>query len=363
MRSPYLTAPEELGTLLADEPSYRTKQLHDWLYQTPVLTVDGMTNLPGHMRETIGGDLWPFTVEVDQSADRGTTRKWLFRAPDGAGIEAVLMGYPKRTTLCVSSQVGCAMACTFCATGQFGFDRHLEAGEIVAQVMYANAFLRETPMPGSPPRVTNVVYMGMGEPLANYNRVRESLRRLIDVAGMSARSITVSTVGVVSGIRRLAAEPWPVYLAVSLHGADDETRSSLVPLNNRYSLDQVIEAAEEYFAAKGRRLSIEWALIEGANDSDDQARKLAAIAGRMRAHVNVIALNPTPLSDDRPPSRSRIRRFMEVLETEGTNATLRETRGREIDAACGQLRVRGEMKSSRGPTPKAARAGNAGKLP
>ena len=164
MSSPYLTAPEELDTLLADEPSYRTKQLHDWLYRTPVLTVEGMTNLPDRMRQGIGDDLWPFAVEVDQSADSGTTRKWLFRAPDGAGIEAVLMGYPKRTTLCVSSQVGCAMACTFCATGQFGFDRHLDAGEIVAQVMYANAYLRETPMPGSPSRVTNVVYMGMGEP-------------------------------------------------------------------------------------------------------------------------------------------------------------------------------------------------------
>ena len=340
LTSPYLTAPEELGTVLPDGPSYRTEQLHDWMYRTPVLTVDAMTNLPAAIRDSIGADLWPFAVEVDQSADNGTTRKWLFRAPDGAGIEAVLMGYPKRTTLCISSQVGCAMACTFCATGQFGFDRHLDAGEIVAQVMYANAFLRENPMPGSPPRVTNIVYMGMGEPLANYDRVRESLRRLIDVAGMSARSITVSTVGVVGGIRRLAAEPWPVYLAVSLHGADNETRSNLVPLNNRYPLEQVIEAAEDYFAAKGRRLSIEWALIDGANDSDNQARKLAAIARKMRAHVNVIALNPTPLSDDRPPSKARIHRFMEVLERAGANATLRETRGQEIDAACGQLRVR-----------------------
>ena len=340
MPSPYLTAPEELPSFLDGEPSYRTDQLRDWLYRTPVLAVDEMTNLPGAIRNQIGDDLWPFQVEVDQSADRGTTRKWLFRAPDGAAIEAVLMGYPKRTTLCISSQVGCAMACTFCATGQFGFDRHLDAGEIVAQVMYANAFLKQSPIPGSPPRVTNLVYMGMGEPLANYNRVRESLRRLIEVAGMSARSITVSTVGVVSGIRRLAAEPWPVYLAVSLHGADDETRSRLVPLNKRYSLEQVIEAAEGYFVAKGRRLSIEWALIDGANDSDDQARKLAAIVRRRRSHVNVIPLNPTPLSDDRPATRERTRRFMEVLEQEGANATLRDTRGADIDAACGQLRVR-----------------------
>ena len=340
MTSPYLTAPEDLDGLLDGEPSYRARQLRDWLYRTPVLGVDLMTNLPGPLRDRIGDDLWPFVTEVEQSADSGTTRKWLFRAPDGAAIEAVLMGYRRRTTLCISSQVGCAMGCTFCATGQFGFDRHLEAGEIVAQVMYANASLSRFPIRKSPGRVTNVVYMGMGEPLANYNRVRESLRRLIEVAGISARSITVSTVGVVPGIRRLADEPWPVYLAVSLHAADDETRSRLVPLNDRYPLEQVIEAAEAYFAAKGRRLSIEWALIEGANDSDDQARKLAAIARRMRAHVNVIALNPTPLSDDRPPTQDRVARFVALLNEEGANATLRQMRGRDIDAACGQLRVR-----------------------
>lgn len=338
--SPFLAAPEDLVGLLDGEPGYRADQLREWLYRNPVLAVDAMTNLPGGLRTAIGDDLWPFNLELDQSADAGTTRKWLFRAPDGAAIEAVLMGYPKRTTLCISSQVGCAMACTFCATGQFGFERHLDAGEIVAQVMYANAFLRAKPIPGSPGRVTNLVYMGMGEPLANFVRVRESLRRLIDVAGMSARSITVSTVGVVPGIRRLTEEPWPVNLAVSLHGADDETRSALVPLNNRYPLEEVIEAAQAYFTAKGRRLSIEWTMIDGANDSDDQARKLAAIARRIRAHVNLIPLNPTPLTSDRPSAPERIRRFMTVLDDEGANVTLRDTRGSDIDAACGQLRVR-----------------------
>ena len=338
--SPYLIDPDVLGSLFPDEPSFRADQLREWLYHSPVLTADEMTNLPASARESIGEALWPFDVEVDQSADNGRTRKWLFRAPDGAAIEAVLMGYRKRTTICISSQVGCAMGCTFCATGQFGFDRHLEAGEIVAQVAYANAFLRRFPIPGSPDRVTNVVYMGMGEPLANYERVRESLRRLIDVSGMSARSITVSTVGVVPGIRRLADEPWPVYLAVSLHGADDETRSRLVPLNDRYPLKAVLEAAEYYFAAKGRRISIEWTLIDGANDTDEQARKLAAIARRLRAHVNVIALNPTPLSTDQPSGNDRIHGFVETLLAGGANATLRETRGQEIDAACGQLRLR-----------------------
>lgn len=338
--SPYSVPPEDLGSLSGAEPEFRASQLHEWLYSHPVLNADDMTNLPTSMREAIGNDLWPFSVEVDQSADNGKTRKWLFRTPDGAAIEAVLMGYPRRTTLCISSQVGCAMGCTFCATGQFGFDRHLEAGEMVAQVAYANAYLRRFPIHGCPERVTNVVYMGMGEPLANYDRVRESLRRLIDVGGMSARSVTVSTVGVVPGMLRLAEEPWPVYLAVSLHGADDETRSRLVPLNDRYPIESVLSAAETYFAAKGRRISIEWTLIDGANDSDTQARRLAVIARRLGAHVNVIPLNPTPLGADRPSAPNRIRGFMETLHAGGANATLRETRGREIDAACGQLRLR-----------------------
>ncbi|MEN8113081.1 MAG: 23S rRNA (adenine(2503)-C(2))-methyltransferase RlmN [Actinomycetota bacterium] len=338
--SPYLTAPEDLGALFPDEPRFRADQLREWLYHSPVLDAAEMTNLPSAMRDAIGEALWPFDVEIDQSADDGRTRKWLFRSPDGAAIEAVLMGYRRRTTICISSQVGCALGCTFCATGQFGFDRHLDAGEIVAQVAFANAFLRKYPIPGSPERVTNVVYMGMGEPLANYDRVRESLRRLIEVSGMSARSITVSTVGVVPGIQRLAEEPWPVYLAISLHGADNETRSRLVPLNDRYPLEAVIEAAQSYFEAKGRRISIEWTLIDGANDSDDQARKLAALARRLRAHVNVIALNPTPLSDDRPSGPDRIQGFVDTLLAAGANATLRETRGQDIDAACGQLRMR-----------------------
>ena len=338
--SPYLIPPEELASLLGDEPSFRASQLHDWLYRRPVLTTDEMTNLPASLREAIGDKLWPFKIEVDQSADNGRTRKWLFRTPDGAAIEAVLMGYPRRTTLCISSQVGCAMGCTFCATGQFGFDRHLEAGEMFAQVAFANAFLRRYPIRGCPDHVTNVVYMGMGEPLANYDRVRESLRLLIDVAGMSARSITVSTVGAVPGMLRLADEPWPVYLAVSLHAADDETRSRLVPLNDRYPIEAVLEAAETYFAAKGRRLSIEWTLIDGANDSDQQARALAEIARRLRAHVNVIPLNPTPLSADRPAGAERTHGFVATLLASGANATLRETRGQEIDAACGQLRLR-----------------------
>jgi 23S rRNA (adenine2503-C2)-methyltransferase len=336
----YLTEPEHLETLMPNEPPYRVGQLREWLYEHPVLATENMTNLPSTLRGELADRLWPFELEVELSADAGTTRKWLFRTPDGAAIEAVLMGYPRRTTLCISSQVGCALGCTFCATGQFGFDRHLEAGEIVAQVAFGQAFLAGAGMKGSPDRITNIVFMGMGEPLANYARVRESIRRMIDHMGISARAITISTVGVVPGMRRLAAEPWPVNLAVSLHAADDELRTTLVPLNKRYPLEEVEAAAIEFFEAKHRRVSIEWTMIDGVNDSDDQATKLAAIAHRLRAHVNLIALNPTPLAPDLPSPQHRIDAFVSVLRRRGVNTTLRDTRGRDIDAACGQLRAR-----------------------
>ncbi len=339
---PYLTAPEDLAVFIGNEPSYRADQLRRWLYTTPVRSAESMTNLPPRMRESLSDRLWPFTVEQELSGDRGLTRKWLFRLPDGPAIEAVLMGYRHRTTLCISSQAGCALGCTFCATGQYGFDRHLEAGEIVAQVAYANAFLREEGIEGSPSRVTNVVYMGMGEPLANYERVRESLRRLIEVMDMGARSITVSTVGVVPGIERLADEPWQVGLAISLHAADDELRSSLVPLNRRYPIDELVRAAVGFRTRTGRRVSIEWTLMDGVNDSVDQARKLAQLAKRMRAHVNVIALNPTPLSSEQPSREQAIAAFVEELEAQGVSATRRHMRGLDIDAACGQLRARSE---------------------
>lgn len=335
----YLHDPDALDELLDGEPPFRATQLREWLYKSPVMTVDEMTNLPASLREKFADRLWPFEIEIEQSADAGTTRKWLYRASDGAAIESVLMGYPKRATLCISSQAGCALACTFCATGQFGFERHLEPGEIVAQVAHASAFLRQVGMPGVPDHLTNIVFMGMGEPLANYDRVREALRRMIDVMGISARSITVSTVGMVPGIRRLAEEPWKVYLAVSLHAADDELRTSLVPINKRYPIAELEKAAWEYFEKKGRRISIEWTMMDGVNDTIDQAEKLAAIARRLRAHVNLIALNPTPLSDARASTRLHIDEFARALGHRGVNVTIRDTRGRDIDAACGQLRV------------------------
>lgn len=336
----YLHDPDALGELLGDHPGYRADQLRSWLYDTPVFDPGDMTNLPADLRDELAGRLWPFELELEQVADGGITRKWLFRAPDGAAIESVLMGYPDRTTLCLSSQAGCALGCTFCATGQFGFERHLEAGEIVAQVAWAQAFLRAEGMPGAPDHVTNIVYMGMGEPLANYDRVRESIRRIVEVMGISARSLTVSTVGVVPGILRLAEEPWPVNLAISLHAADDDLRSRLIPINRRYSLARLEAAAAHYFAEKRRRVSLEWTMLDGVNDTVEQAEKLAPIARRLRAHVNLIAMNPTPLSPDRPSERPAIERFAERLRDLGVNVTIRDTRGRDIDAACGQLRVR-----------------------
>jgi 23S rRNA (adenine2503-C2)-methyltransferase len=332
-------APEELASLFPSEPAFRARQVAQWLYRNPVLTAGEMTNLSLQQRSELE-PLWPFTVEVAQEGDGGRTRKWLLRALDGASIEAVVMGYGTRTTLCISSQAGCAMACSFCATGQFGFERHLTAGEIVAQVAFAEASLKTTPLPGSPPHVSNIVFMGMGEPLANYDHVSESLRRLIEVMGRPARSITVSTVGVVPGIRRLAAEPWPVNLAISLHAADDGLRSTVVPLNDRYPLEAVVAAGIDFFAAKGRRVSIEWTLMRGVNDSPEQAIKLAAIAGRMRAHVNVIALNPTPLTEHTAPTPAALAVFVETATANGANVTVRDTRGRDIDAACGQPRTR-----------------------
>ena len=337
---PYLTDPDELEGLIPGEPSFRARQLRKWLYESPVLDTAEMTNLPASVRASLSGALWPFAVEKVQEADGGLTVKWLFRSHDGAAIEAVLMGYPKRVTLCISSQAGCAMACTFCATGQFGFERHLSAGEIIAQVAYASAHLKAHPMPGSPSRLTNVVFMGMGEPLANYDNVREAIRRMVEVMKISARTITVSTVGVLPGMRRLAEEPWAVRLALSLHAADDELRETLVPLNRRYPIDDLLDAARRFRDGRGRRVSLEWTLMSGVNDTDDQARALAMIARELRAHVNVIALNPTPLSPLKAPTEPQAEAFVAAVVAAGGNATLRRTRGRDIDAACGQLRIR-----------------------
>jgi 23S rRNA (adenine2503-C2)-methyltransferase len=272
------------------------------------------------------------TLDAERVSDRGTTVKWLWRLAGGARVETVLMHYPGRSTVCVSTQAGCAMACGFCATGQAGFERHLTSGEIVEQVIRA---VRAAGASGR--RVSNVVFMGMGEPLANYDRVWAAVERLHGEMGLSARHLTVSTVGIVPGINRLALEALPVNLAVSLHAANDRLRDELVPINRRYPLARLITACEAYVAAKGRRLSIEWALIDGTNDRPSDAAELAAIASRLRAHVNLIPLNPTPGWPTRGTSAAGVRGFRDRLVDLGVNATVRQNRGTEIDAACGQL--------------------------
>jgi 23S rRNA (adenine2503-C2)-methyltransferase len=260
------------------------------------------------------------------------------------------MQYPGRTTVCVSTQAGCAMACGFCATGQAGFSRQLTSGEIVEQVIHA---ARASAAVGR--RLKNVVFMGMGEPLANYPRVWTAVQRLNGDVGLAARHITISTVGVVPGIRRLATEKLQVNLAVSLHTANDSLRDELVPLNRRYPLGVLMEACRQYQAASGRRLSFEWALIDGVNDRDSDANELADLALPLRAHVNLIPLNPTPGYPTRGTPAARVRAFAERLQRRGVNATIRQNRGTDIAAACGQLAAEAPLVIARRPR---ARAGS-----
>lgn len=333
LTSPYDLDRAQLTELLGSEPSYRVEQVWQGLHRQARRPAE-MTDLPKDLRDRLERALPPALRVVTQSeADRGETVKWLWELGDGARVETVLMHYRDRSTVCVSSQAGCAMGCQFCATGQAGFTRQLSAGEIVEQVVAA---IREA----HPRRVSNVVFMGMGEPLANYPRLWAAIRRLHDDVGLSARHLTVSTVGVVPGIRRLAAEALPVNLAVSLHAANDELRSRLVPLNRRYPLDTLMDACRAYLDAKGRRLSFEWALIDGVNDRELDARQLAERARPLGAHVNLIPLNPTPGYPARGTALAEVRAFRDSLEQLGVNATIRANRGTEIDAACGQLAAR-----------------------
>jgi 23S rRNA (adenine2503-C2)-methyltransferase len=327
----YQVDAETLGRLLVDEPAYRVGQVWDGLYRR-LLHPEEMTDLPKGLRRRLGAELPSALVaESEQDSDDGETHKWLWRLHDGAQIETVLMHYRDRSTVCVSSQAGCAMACSFCATGQGGFERNLNVGEIVEQVVVAARQAR-------PRRLSNVVFMGMGEPLANYERMWGAVRRLHDDLCLSARHLTVSTIGVVPGIDRLAGENLPVNLAVSLHAANDGDRDQLVPLNRRYPLAAVVAACERYVAASGRRLSFEWALIDGVNDRPAHAGELADIALPLRAHVNLIPLNPTPgfATPGTPPAG--VDAFRRRLVALGVNATVRRNRGTSIDAACGQLR-------------------------
>jgi 23S rRNA (adenine2503-C2)-methyltransferase len=328
---------DDLSTLLPDEPAYRATQIHEGLFRR-LAEPDELTELPRALRDRLGSDpafAPALDVATEQVADQGRTRKWLFRLSGGAAIETVLMHYPRHATVCVSSQAGCAMACTFCATGDAGFTRQLTAGEILEQVVRA---ARAAQAGGQ--RLDHVVFMGMGEPLSNYGALETTLHRLVDDLGFGARHLTVSTVGVIPGIRRLAAEPLQVNLAISLHAARDELRDTLVPLNRRYPIDALIEAAEAYLEATHRRISLEWALMDDVNDTDRDAEELASVARRLRAHVNLIPLNPTVGGLSRGLSgtpRARVLAFRQRLTNLDVNATIRQTRGQSIDAACGQL--------------------------
>jgi 23S rRNA (adenine2503-C2)-methyltransferase len=331
---------QELADRLAawGEPRYRAGQVWTQLWKRAA-TYDAMSDVSAALRERLANEL-PIGVEVldERTADRGATRKALLRLGGAHVIEAVLMGYRDRVTVCVSSQAGCAMGCTFCATGQMGLRNNLTAGEIAAQVVWARREAANLPA-STPRRLGNVVFMGMGEPLANERNVFASIARLTDPEGlgMGARHVTVSTVGIVPGIARLAGAHPQVGLAVSFHAASDELRDRLVPPNARYPLGELEGAIAGWRAATGRRPSIEWALIDRVNDTDEQAQLLAPIARRLAAHVNLIPLNPTPGYAVMGSPPARIRRFVAVLEGRGVNVTVRDTRGRNIDAACGQL--------------------------
>jgi len=331
---PYDLDREGLASVLAGEPAYRVGQVFDALWRQWRRPAE-MTDLPRPLRDRLEAVLPPALDPVSCStADAGATRKWVWALDDGARVESVLMAYPRRVTVCVSTQAGCAMGCPFCATGQGGFARHLRAGEIVEQVVAAARAAR-------PRRLSNVVFMGMGEPLANYDRVWSAVEALHRDLGLSARHLTISTVGLVPGIRRLTTEGLPVNLAVSLHAANDALRDELVPINRRYPLVVLAEACADYVAATRRRLSLEWALIDGVNDRGRDASELAAFARPLAAHVNLIPLNPTGGYAVRGTPPERVDAFREELSALGVNATVRDTRGVEIDAACGQLAAGG----------------------
>lgn len=333
--------------------AFRAKQLSTHYFERLEVDPEQMTDLPKAVRSELVSGLLPtlLTPIVQRVADDGQTMKYAWRLHDGAIVESVLMRYPKRVTICISSQAGCGMNCPFCATGQAGLTRNMSAGEIVEQVVWAARALRRGELAGGgdgdreePLRVSNVVFMGMGEALANYKASIGAIRRLTDPTpdglGMSARGITMSTVGLVPGIDKLTAEGIPVTLALSLHAPDDELRNELVPINTRWSVDEALDAAHRYFEATGRRVSIEYALIRDINDQGWRADLLGEKLnrrGRGWVHVNPIPLNPTPGSKWTASRPGVEQNFVERLRAHGIPTTIRDTRGQDIDGACGQL--------------------------
>lgn len=341
MKDLYDLGQDDLAALLVGwgEPSYRARQVWEWLYRHLVSCPEEMTNLPSTLRERLASETrigGLVTAAVQRSSD-GQTEKRLYRLPDGETVETVLMSYDKRRTVCISSQVGCAMGCVFCATGQMGFRRNLTAGEILAQVL---AFERDLGLVDD--RLTNVVLMGMGEPLHNYEASIEAVRRLIDSSGfnMGARRITISTVGLVPQIIRLAQEGLQVGLAISLHAATDEERRRLVPVARRWPLKEVMGAARAYTAGTGRRVTFEWALIENQNDTAAQARALVELVQGLVCHVNLIPLNSTLAYSGQRSGQRRVEAFRQILAEGGVPVTIRVRRGIDIQAGCGQLRQR-----------------------
>ncbi len=320
-------------------PTYRARQVWEWLYKHYVADFEQMLNLPKDLRRQLS-DI--FTLDVlqpitAQQSQDGQTEKVLFRLNDGQLVETVLMKYDRRRTLCISSQAGCAMGCVFCATGQMGFFRHLQIGEIVTQVLF---FARQ--LSAENQRITNLVVMGMGEPLHNYENTLAAIDMLTDNNGfnLGARKITISTVGLVPAIRRFADEQRQVGLAVSLHAATDEERSRLIPVARRWPIDQLMEACDYYIAKTGRRLTFEWALIEFENDTVEQARALGSLLRNRLCHVNLIPLNPTQGYSGGPSAKERVEAFQKELANYGVSSSVRVRRGIDIQAGCGQLRDR-----------------------
>ncbi|MFP5022977.1 23S rRNA (adenine(2503)-C(2))-methyltransferase RlmN [Pseudonocardia phyllosphaerae] len=340
-------APADRAAAAADlgVPKFRLDQLARHYFGRLTADVDAMTDLSADVRDKLRPLLPALVTPVtEKSCDDGETHKMLWRGHDGTLAESVLMRYPDRATVCISSQAGCGMACPFCATGQGGLQRNLSTGEIVDQVRQAAAAARDGVL-GEPTRLSNIVFMGMGEPLANYKRVVAALRRITspspDGFGISARGVTVSTVGLVPAIDRLREEELPVTLAISLHTPDDELRDTLVPVNNRWKVSEVLDAGRRYATTTGRRVSIEYALIRDINDhgwrADLLGKMLRQHIGTSRVHVNLIPLNPTPGSKWDASPKPVEEEFVRRVRATGVACTVRDTRGQEIDAACGQL--------------------------
>ena len=343
-----LTA-DERTTVAADlgEPAFRVKQVANHYYARLERDPANMTDLPAASRDRIVAELLPTLLNPVRTleADKGTTVKSLWKLFDGALVESVLMRYTDRATICVSSQAGCGMACPFCATGQGGLERNMSCAEIVDQVQDAAGKMARGEIAGGPGRLSNVVFMGMGEPMANYKPVIGAIRRMVapapDGLGMSARNITLSTVGLVPRMKQLATEGIPVTLALSLHAPDDELRNELVPINTRWSVHEAVEAAWEYASTTKRRVSIEYAMIKDINDQAWRADLLGDVLQSYGdwgwVHVNLIPLNPTPGSKWTASRPEDEREFVRRLIAKGIPTTVRDTRGSDIDGACGQL--------------------------